>query len=305
VLAFVTYDGAAALVVQSADGDPRGTVPLVDDATTSVSWALSPDGTRVAWFKPVPSGDTETTELWVAPTAGGPGVRILPPSADPNETYESPLWSPDGGHIAFDGSVTDPSTSERHRSGIYVVGVDGTGVHRLTTRWASHVEGMSWSPDGHVLAYVGAPDGVPIPTAAADDGSTAYPADDVFVIAVDGTGDRNLTVSPGFESDPAWSPDGAFLAFATTAVGSNHRLTTIRLDGPSPVGAAVPGPETDWFVWSPDATRLLWLESTQLDPETDRTTFHSIDPNFRGPSTTLQVLDGRVVCAPSWRRLEP
>ena len=303
-LAFVSYVGSATLIARHAEGGPIGTVLFVDDPTTAVTWALSPDGTRVAWFKPDPSGDTESQELWVAPTDGGPGVRIVPASADPNETYKAPLWSPDGNRIVFGGIVADADTLESHRSAIYVVGADGTGLRRLTDRPASRVEEMSWSPDSRFLAYIGVPDDGLVPPTA-DDGSRASLPDDVFVIGIDGSGDRNLTESPGFESRPAWSPDGAAIAFATTAAGSTHRLTTIRMDGPSPIGPTVPGPESEWFLWSPDGTELLWLESTQLDPETYRSTFHTVDPGFRRSSRTLLALDGQVVCTPSWQRLEP
>ena len=163
---------------------------------------------------------------------------------------------------------------------------------------------MSWSPDGRYLAYI----------AAADSSNAARPSGgspsldglqrDLFVVAADGTGDRNLTETPAIEHDPEWSPDGAFLAFETSAEGEADRLTTLRTHGAAPVGVPTLGPELDWFVWSPDGRDLLWQELVTLGSETFRTTLHSIDREFRQPSSTLQVVDGLIVCPPSWQRLD-
>jgi hypothetical protein len=66
-------------------------VRLVESAQQSVAFDLSPDGTRVAWFKP-PSADVQGSELWVAPVDGGTGVggddgaRIAPASTIQGET---------------------------------------------------------------------------------------------------------------------------------------------------------------------------------------------------------------------------
>ena len=61
------------------------------------SYALSPDGSRVAWMKPIreigieyPDGSGEAEgsadELWVTPLDGSPARRIAPVSDDPNES---------------------------------------------------------------------------------------------------------------------------------------------------------------------------------------------------------------------------
>jgi Tol biopolymer transport system component len=316
VLAYLSYEGSANLVVLGANGTSSKVV-LVDEPPTSVSYALSPDGSKVAWFKPVPPGAAESLppdngpaasdsglELWVAPIAGGPGNRIVPGSNVPNEFYASPLWSPDGTRIAFGSYVADTKTGERHRSAIYAVAADGSNLRRLTTRPAILDDAMSWSPDGRFLAYLGIPDS-PTPSRATGSGlSTSLPRD-IFLIGADGTGDRSLTNTPAFESQPAWSPDGASLAFETSAEGEAHRLTTIHMNGPTPEGPPILGPESPWFVWSPDGTKLLWLEVTSLGSETYRSMLHSIDRNFRQSPVTLQAVDGLIVCTPSWQRLEP
>jgi Tol biopolymer transport system component len=315
VLAAVSYDGPADLVVVGADGKPAQRVRLVDEPPTSVSYALSPDGTRVAWFKPVvvtavgsPSPDgspapvADVVELRVAPIDGRPGIRITLKSVVPNESYGGLLWSPDGGQIAFERSVRDPATGEGRRSAIDVIASDGTGLRRLTSRPGLAADGVSWSPDGRFLGYAGLPNASPDPTASAD--KARFPPRDVFVVAADGSSDRAVTETAAFEDRPEWSPDGAVLAFRTSEDGHAHRLTTVRMNGPIAVGPPVPGPATDWFVWSPDGTELLWIEVAALSPEAYRSTFHTIDPDGQRPPTTLQAVDGVVVCTPSWQWLE-
>ena len=73
-LAWLSYDGSAAdLVVAAPDGSRPRTMLLVDPADQSVSYALSPDGTQVAWFRPVPPdpGDTPSPDE----PAATPGLR--------------------------------------------------------------------------------------------------------------------------------------------------------------------------------------------------------------------------------------
>ena len=192
----------------------------------------------------------------------------------------------------FGAYVSDSATGEVQRTAIDVVAADGSDRRRLTTRPGLVDDGMSWSPDSRYLAYLGLADG------------PGTPAADLYVIGVDGSGERQLTETPATEHHPEWSPDGAFLAFETSSEGLADRLTTIKMDGAAPLDLPSLGPESEWFVWSPEGRQLLWQEVTTVASESFRTTLHSIDREFRQPSTTLQVVDGLIVCPPSWQRLD-
>lgn len=287
-MAVLQYDTAAYLAVIGADGVPSRKVLLVESPSTSISYALSPDGARVAWSKP---GDG----LWVAPIDGGPGKRIVANATAPGAFFETAVWSPDGTSVAFGTYVADAATGERNRTAISIVGGDGSDLRTLTDRPGGLGDGVSWSPDGRFLSYIGRP----------DDTQAASAASDVFVIGADGTGDRNVTGTTADESLPEWAPDGAVLAFLTSPDGEAHRLTAVRMNGPTPSGLPVFGPESEWFVWSPDGTRLLWLEVSTIGPEAYRSTIRAIDRDFTQPPTTLQAVDGLIICTPSWQRLAP
>ena len=275
------------LVAATADGSSPHTLPLtVDNNYRDLSYALSPDGTQVAWFKPISpitsldgSISGSMNELWVTPVAGGPGVPILRQSANPNESYWLPVWSPDGRFIAFKGHfspVVDHGPGDR--SAVYVIDANGSNLHTLTRRSAvdNYAFGLSWSPDSQYLAYLGLPDG-PLPSTASD-GPASDPPLDVFVIGADGSAEQNVTNTAAFESRPAWSPDGTRLAYLTSETGEGYRMAVLPMDGRTPVGARILGPESESFTWSPDSSMFLSLYAN---------TIQSVDAGFQAPPTTL------------------
>jgi hypothetical protein len=77
------------------------------------------------------------------------------------------------------------------------------------------------------------------------------------------------------------------------------------MNGPTPVGTPSEGPIAAWFVWSPDGSRLAWAVIESIDAETYRSTLFSSDPEFKEAPSTLRAVDGSIVCAPSWQRLDP
>lgn len=302
-LAYVTgYLGATDLHIARPDGSESRFVLHVGEA----EYALSPDGTRIAWFKdePVMAPDAGgglstvglTTELWVTPVSGGPGVRIVPASTRPNEWYRLPVWSPDGQQIAFASNVrvSSPDYADDYRAAIYLVNADGSSLHQLSARPGTVDIGLSWSPDGRSIAYLGLPDGSSVPTvdAPGDLEASLRQPPDVFVINTDGTGERNLTNSAASEHEPEWSPDGTRLAYEQIDANGVTHLAIVRMDGSTQAGSPILGPG-DSLSWSPDGRHLLAGGNVQ-------------DADFREPATSLQIAtDDRPQCAPSWDRLAP
>jgi len=148
--------------------------------------------------------------------------------------------SPDGSELAFQRSnspLADPADS----TAVFVVGVDGQHLHRITP-WALDAgDHPDWSPDGQWILfrsnesggflnsqlYVVHPDGTdlhPITDLSADtqllsasfspDGQRIVYAQtgfagqpDIFTIAADGTDRREVTRNPKWDSAPDWGPE--------------------------------------------------------------------------------------------------
>ena len=307
------------VVVEAVDGSFQTVVLAEDDSIhpSSRPYALSPDGSRIAWIKPLtnfsfdlPDGTSEgglaTNELWVTPVSGGPGTRVVAGSMVQSETYWEPVWSPDGSRIAFQSLVAVPSEKGPSiRSGVYVVDADGSDLHAISTRpaagsWA----GLGWSRDGRYLAYLGIPDGEPLPSTSPTDAAYRDPALDIFVVGSDGMGERNVTNSTAFERRPSWSPDGSGLAFEMSDDGERYRLVIAAMDDGAPTEEPRLGPASDSFAWSPDGSQLSSVLANQI---------RTVDVDLRLPLVTVQRVESgdpafgwsiETGCAPSWQRLD-
>ena len=263
-----------------------GPVRLTNNDAIELSPAWSPpDGRKIAFL----SGDGyEGDQLWVMNADGSNSMRLAGSIVSPHDTFIAPVWSPDGGKIAFssdrDGDVE-----------MYVVDVDGANVRRLTNSdgedWFP-----AWSPDGEKIAFssnrdgnfeiysvdadganttrltnndaddglpVWSPDGRRIAFSSAGGSSSGGESLGIFVVDADGANTTRLTDEDAGSSFPAWSPDGAKIAFwSTRASGGGGDVFVMNADGSNITRLTRHEVWDDLItmtpVWSPDGRRIAF-----------------------------------------------
>jgi Tol biopolymer transport system component len=110
----------------------------------ATSFALSPDGTRLAYII-TPKG--VLPELWAVNTDGSEPILL---AKGESEHFADLTWSPDGEVMAFTrrptGTATAPSCE------IYLAKSDGSELRRLTNN-GLHEGDLAWSPDGTTILF--------------------------------------------------------------------------------------------------------------------------------------------------------
>jgi Tol biopolymer transport system component len=173
---------------------------------------FSPDGERIAFRSERDGGG-----IFVMGRTGE-AVRRL------TRTGFSPTWSPDGTHVAFASERIElnPQNSEGGK-GLWIV-EERTGALRQLSQ--DDMALPSWSPNGHRIAYTRRL------------GATAQA--DVETVPVAGGEPTPVTRDAATDWNPAWSPDGRYLYFASNRSGSMN-LWRVRIDEQS--GATLRDPE--------------------------------------------------------------
>jgi hypothetical protein len=180
---------------------------------------------------------------FVAATAGGGTARAGCSST--NEWQDAgPRWSPDGSRIAFYRVLPGCNPAP---VGIYVVPAAGGRTRQLgltNGQWPA-----TWSPGGRLVAF-GARTGI-------------------VVVEADGRGLDEVTRGSDFA--PAWSPDGAWIAFRRGFPPASE-LWIVRRDGSGARRLAGRLHDLTLPVWSPDSRELAFAA-------------------YNGPSADIHVVD--------------
>ena len=171
-------DGGEVLGVISRNGGrPR---LLLSSGVGAPQW--SPDGTRLAAPTVIHLGRGRALRYHRITVVNADGTD---PHVVTDHAYtEYPFaWSPDSRHILY---------GKQDRQGIYVIGADGRGDHRVTDDSPPQADwgALAWSPDGGSIVY----------------DTDRIGNDDLYVIDADGHNKLRLTSSAASEIAPSWQP---------------------------------------------------------------------------------------------------
>ena len=183
------------------------------------------------------------------------------------------------------GTIAFTSTGGGRFLQIFTMNPDGSDITQLTTDSGSHLH-PSWSPNWHQIAF-----------------ERIY---DIFVINADGTGLTQVTHNGPVTSSaqPAWSPDGRRLAFASGDRGRLYGISVMNSDGTevtpltTPVFAYDAVQSSDYSpAWSPNGKQLAFVRVSR-----DGITSDICVMNADGSEVTQLThnASGVVVSRPAW-----
>jgi TolB protein len=216
----LAYTTGRFLAIQRVDGGNRDVIAAVPEALSPLSvirsptWA--PNGRKIVFSvyetNATIAGSDWREELYAVDLAQRNVTRLT--SAVAGDSDHSPVFSPDGGEIAFARWGAQP--------GIWLVNADGSNL-RAIAPVAGYLSGLSWSPDGRTIAF-----------SLRDKPFDADGRSGIYVVGADGSDLHRVAVTyDTFVLDrPTWSPDGQEAEFTANGMSANTRaLYAVRPDG--------------------------------------------------------------------------
>jgi Tol biopolymer transport system component len=231
---------------------------------------VSPDGTSIAFTR-----ESETDGgIYIVPALGGPARRVLSLSLNEwDDCLPHPRWSPRGQDLLFavelpvfspdGGSVAFVRAKSIFTGDVHVVPIGGGAVTQLTYDDAA-IGGLTWTPDGRFIVFssnrggtsalwrLPATGGTPEPLAVGGEFAREPAIDrtghrlayvrsqgDTQLYALDlrRPADPLRVIAPSSrdENGPSFSPDGRRIAFASVRAGSREDIWIAHADGSHPL----------------------------------------------------------------------
>ena len=221
---------------------PTGSTYVYDEQP---KW--SPDGSKIA-FRSFGRGDYASNSIYLMNADGSDLRQVLIDLSGIKEAVEigSFTWSPDATKFLFDaGAYITVDGFAKLTANIFVVGIDGKNVMRLTNDGQVMNTSAAWSPDGRMLAFA----------SNSQDGTGTK----IHVMNADGS--NRHVVASGYQ--PSWSPDSTKILFVSPGqIGSCDtyicdQLYTVNSDGSNLAQLTGNAAPYAWPTWSPDGKKII------------------------------------------------
>jgi dipeptidyl aminopeptidase/acylaminoacyl peptidase len=195
---------------------------------------FSPDGRRIAFQLA-----DQQSDLWVYEWERESMTRL---TIDPDQDSD-PVWAPDGRHIAFASTRGDKATFN-----LYWMRADGPGEPQRLTESKTNQFPYSWDPKGKLLAFEESGDIMILPMEGND--ASGWKPGKPWA----------LSKTPYTEQNPAFSPDGQWLAYISNETGDSN-VYVQPFPGPGERSQISPGALP---VWSRNESRLFFENENRL-----------------------------------------
>jgi TolB protein len=202
----IAFTRANDIWVMNADGSRPDPVTGAEGPDSQPAW--SPDGSRIVYVsnQNTPGGNTTGFELFVT-DANGSGTQRRLTETPNNVSSRAPAWSPNGDQIAYESNAD--GTYE-----IYTIDAAATasfGTRRSPNELGLAYQNPSWSPDAARIAF--------------ERGTGTRldePTKEIWTMRADGSDPVRLTNNGVYDGQPAYSPDGAQIAYETLEDGDRE-----------------------------------------------------------------------------------
>lgn len=214
----------------NADGTGQTRITFAGANDERTAW--SPDGSQIAFM----AGRDGNFNIYRTRSDGSDPLGT-PLTTSPGGDF-SPAWSPDGSRIAFDagGRGGDPNSEVYSMDARLGDDLPGQVIKLTNTDAPIRNWSVNWSPDGRRIVYQSTRDGTNDTPTQADDNFEIYTANP------DGSGIQRLTnntdiildtpaINEAEDVDPAFSPDGTKIVFASARSGDREVYTMNAADG--------------------------------------------------------------------------
>ncbi len=215
-------------------GDVRQHTNGSGSSTIAFNGAVSPDGLLIAAavanneFPSLALVPFNREQMYVSPMA--------PPERDCS--YQSPTWLPDGSGLVFAANCKGKFAIYRADIQYFNLPYDEYVAAQLT-----NIRDLTNTPTVDNYLPRVSPDGTKIVFSSNRDGEG-----DLYVINIDGTGERRLTSGGGDDGSASWSPDGTEIVFDSSRDG-DYELYKMNVETQAVTQLTFNEVDDRWPVW--------------------------------------------------------